>query len=326
MRRRNFIAGLVGAAAWPLTARAQQSAMPVVGILSSASLDRNEPRTAAVLRGLADTGYIEGRNIVIDWRGAGDQYDRLPMLAADLVQRRVAVIIAIGSVRSSLAAKAATATIPIVFGFGSDPVELGLVDSFSHPGRNITAVTLISRELLTKRLDLLRKLVPGATAIGLLVNPDNPNTAPSVREMETLARANGWVLHVVEARTASDLDGAFTALAHRQSSVVLHTTDAFFTSQGSRIAALASRYAIPAMYTVRETVLAGGLMSYAASNAVYYREVGIYAGRILKGEKPADLPVQQPTKFELVINLKTAKALGLTIPETLLATADEVIQ
>jgi putative tryptophan/tyrosine transport system substrate-binding protein len=324
MRRREFITGL-GAAAWPVAAWAQQQAMPVVGILSSASLE-NEPRTGPVLRGLADTGYIEGRNLVIEWRGARDQYDQLPMLAADLVQRRVAVIIAIGSVRAALAAKAATATIPIVFGFGSDPVELGLVDSLSRPGRNITGVTLISRELFMKRLDLLRKVLPGVVTIGLLVNPDNPNTASSVRDMDAFVRANSWVLNVVEARTGSDLDGAFATLARRQSGVVLHTTDAFFTSQGTRIAALAARYAIPTIYTVRETVLAGGLMSYAASNAVYYREVGIYAGRILKGEKPSDLPVVQPTKFELVINLNTAKALGLTIPETLLATADEVIQ
>ena len=202
MKRRQFIAGLGSAAVWPAVGRAQ---VPVVGILSSASLDGYEPRAAAVLRGLADTGYIEGRNVVIEWRGARDQYDRLPMLAADLVQRGVAVIIAIGSVRSSLAAKGATATIPIVFGFGSDPVELGLVDSLSRPGRNITGVTLISRELLMKRLDLLRKLVPGAVTIGLLVNPDNPNTAPSVREVEAFARANGLVLNAVEAKTASDL-------------------------------------------------------------------------------------------------------------------------
>jgi putative tryptophan/tyrosine transport system substrate-binding protein len=243
MRRREFIAGLGAAGTWPIVVRAQQqqqAAMPVVGILSSASLDRNEPRTAAVLRGLADTGYVEGRNIVIELRGARDQYDRLPMLAADLAQRRVAVIIAIGSVRSPLAAKAATATIPVVFGFGSDPVELGLVDSLSRPGRNITGVTLISRELLMKRLDLLRKLVPGAAAIGLLVNPDNPNTASSVNEIEAFARANSWVLNVVEARTPSDLDGAFASLTQGQSGAVLHTTDAFFTSQGSHIAELAA--------------------------------------------------------------------------------------
>ena len=248
------------------------------------------------------------------------------MLAADLVQRRVAVIVAIGSVRAPLAAKAATTTIPIVFGFGSDPVELGLVDSLSRPGGNITGVTLISRELLGKRLDLLRRLVPGAIRVGLLVNPDNPNTAPSVAEMEALARANGWVLNVVEARTASDLDRAFATLAERQTGVLLHATDAFFTSQGSRLAALAARYAIPTIYTARETVLAGGLMCYGANIPAQYRNVGIYAGRILKGEKPAELPVLQPTKFDFVINLKTARALGLTIPETLLATADEVIQ
>jgi putative tryptophan/tyrosine transport system substrate-binding protein len=323
VKRREFIAGLGSAAAWPAVARAQRQT-PVVGILSSASPDG--PQGAAVVRGLADIGYVEGRNVAIERKSARDQYDRLPMLAADLVQRRVAVIVAIGSVRAPLAAKAATATIPIVFGFGSDPVELGLVDSLSRPGGNITGVTLISRELLVKRLDLLHKLVPGAVTVGVLVNPDNPNTAPSVAEMEALARVKGWVLNVVEARTVSDLDGAFETLARRQTGVLLHATDAFFTSQGGRIVALAARYAIPAIYTSRETVLAGGLMCYGANIPDQYRNVGIYAGRILKGEKPAELPVLQPTKFDFVINLKTAKALGLTIPETLLATADEVIQ
>jgi putative tryptophan/tyrosine transport system substrate-binding protein len=325
MKRREFIAGL-GAAAWPLAGRAQQPKMPVVGVLSSVSPDGYLPQAAGVVRGLADTGYIEGRNVSIEWRWAQDQNDRLPMLAADLVQRRVAVIIAIGSVRAPLAAKAATTTIPIVFGFGSDPVELGLVYSLSRPGRNITGVTLISRELLLKRLDLLRKLVPDAVTVGLLVNPDNPNTAPSVRELEGLARINGWVLNVVEVRTASDLDGAFATLAQRRTGVLLHATDAFFASQGARLAALAARYAIPAIYTTRETVLAGGLMCYGANIADQYGKVGIYAGRVLKGERPAELPVMQPTKFDFVINLKTAKALGLTLPETLLASADEVIE
>jgi putative ABC transport system substrate-binding protein len=275
---------------------------------------------------MADTSYIEGRNVAIEWRWARDQYDRLPMLAADLVQRRVAVIIAIGSARVPLAAKAATATIPIVFGFGSDPVELGLVDSLSRPGGNITGVTLISRELLLKRVDLLRKLVPGAITVGLVVNPDNPNTAPSVREMEALARGQQLGLNVIEARTVSDLETALATLAQRQTGILLHATDAFFTSQGARIAALAARYAIPTIFTARENVLAGGLICYGANIADQYRQVGIYAGRILKGERPADLPVLQPTKFDFAINLKTAKALGLTIPETLLATADEVIQ
>jgi putative ABC transport system substrate-binding protein len=326
-RRRNFIAGVACATAWPVVVRAQREvATPAVGVLSSASPDAYRPQAAGVVRGLADTGYIDGRNVAVEWRWAQDQYDRLPMLAADLVQRRVSVIIAIGSVRVPLAAKAATATIPIVFGFGSDPVELGLVDSLSRPGRNITGVTLISRELLMKRLDLLRKLVPSAHTVGLLVNPDNPNTAPSIVEMETLARANGWVLIVVEARTAPDFDGCFATLSQRQTGVLLHATDAFLTSQGSRIAVLAARYAIPTIYTARETVLAGGLMCYGASIADQYGKVGIYAGRVLKGEKPTDLPVLQPTKFDFVINLKTANALGLIIPETLLATADEVIQ
>jgi len=327
MRRREFIAGLGVAATWPLAARAQQAAMPVVGILGSTSADGYPMQAAAVVRGLADTGYIEGRNVSIEWRWAQDQYDRLPMLAAELVQRRVAVIVAIGAAGAPSAAKAATATIPIVFFLGSDPVELGLVGSLSRPGGNITGVTLISRELLGKRLDLLRKLIPGAVTVGLLVNPDNPNTAPSVREMEALSRVNGWVLNVVEARTASDLDRAFATLAQRQTEVLLHATDALFTSRGGRpIAALAARYGIPAIYIQRETVVAGGLMSYGADVADEARQAGIYAGRILKGEKPGDLPVQLPTKYKLVINLKTARALGLTVPETLLATADEVIQ
>jgi putative tryptophan/tyrosine transport system substrate-binding protein len=323
--RREFIAGL-GAVAWPLAAWAQRAAMPVVGVLSSASPDMYSVQSAGVIHGLADAGYTEGRNVAIEWRWARDQYEQLPMLAADLVERRVAAIVAIGSVRVPLAAKAATATIPIVFGFGSDPVALGLVDSLSRPGGNITGVTLISRELLKKRLDLLRQVVPGVVAVGLLVNPDNPNTAPSVSEMEALVRDNRWVLNVAEARTVSDLDGAFATLAQRRTGILLHATDAFLTSQGGRIAALAARYAIPAIYTARETVLAGGLMCYGANIADQYRKVGIYAGRILKGEKPAELPVMQPTKFDFVINLNTAKALGLTIPETLLATADEVIQ
>jgi putative tryptophan/tyrosine transport system substrate-binding protein len=326
MRRREFITGLGSAAAYPLGARAQQSGMPVVGVVGSASPDAYSVQAAGVVRGLADTGYVEGRNVSIEWRWARDQYDRLPMLAAELVERRVAVIVAIGSAQAPLAAKTATATIPIVFGFGSDPVELGLVVSLSRPGGNVTGVTLISRELLMKRLDLLRKLVPGAVAVGLLVNPDNPNTAPSVGEMEALARANGWMLNVVEARTAPDLDGAIATLAQRQTGVLLHATDALFASQGGRIAALAARYAIPAIYTARENVLAGGLMCYGANIADQYGKVGTYAGRILKGEKPANLPVLQPTKFDFVINLTTAKALGLTIPETLLATADEVIE
>jgi putative ABC transport system substrate-binding protein len=325
IKRREFIAGLGGAAAWPLAAHAQP-ATSVIGVLGSASPDTYSTQAAAVVRGLADTGFIEGRNISIEWRWARDQYDQLPMLAAELVERRVAVIVAIGAARAPLAAKAATATIPIVFYLGADPVELGLVGSLSRPGGNVTGVTGLSRELLGKRLDLLRKLAPGAVTVGLLVNPDNPNTAPSVREMEALSRVNGWVLNIVAARTASDLDGAFATLAQGQTSILLHTTDAFFSGQGARIAALAGRYSIPAIYTQRETVRVGGLMSYGPDVADVARHAGIYAGRILKGERPADLPVLQPTKFELVINLKTADALGLTIPETLLATADEVIQ
>jgi putative ABC transport system substrate-binding protein len=326
VKRRTFMAGLGSAAAWPVAARAQQRGVPVVGVLSGTSPEGYSVQVAGLLRGLADSGYVDGQNVAIEWRWARDQYDRLPMLAADLVRRRVDVILTIGSARAPLAARAATATIPIVFALGSDPVELGLVNSLNRPGGNITGATLLGRELLRKRLEVLRTVVPGTNTIGLLINPDNPNSAPSVKELEAIARITGSGLTVVEARTESDLDGAFVTLTQRHSDVLLHATDALFNSQGARIAELAERYSIPAIYTGRETVEAGGLMSYGADRGDGYRQAGAYAGRILKGEKPADLPVLQPTKFELVINLKTAKALGLTIPETLLATADEVIQ
>jgi putative ABC transport system substrate-binding protein len=326
MRRREFIAGLGSAAAWPVVARAQQQGRPLVGVLSGTSPEGYSVQVAGLLRGLAETGYVDGRNVSIEWRWEGGRYDRLPTLAAELVQSRVDAIVAIGSARAPLAAKAATAKIPIVFALGSDPVELGLVDSLSRPGGNITGATMLGRELLRKRLEMLRTVAPASTTIGLLINPDNPNSAPSIGELEAIARITGSVLSVVEARTGSDLDAAFAKLGQRNSVVLIHATDALFLSQGARMAALAGRYSIPAIYTQRETVEVGGLMSYGADLGDGYRQAGVYVGRILKGEKPADLPVTQPTKFELVINLKTAKALGLTIPETLLATADEVIQ
>ena len=326
MKRRTFIAGLGSAAVWPVVARAQQLGRPIIGVLSGTRPEGYSVQVAGLLRGLAETGYVEGRNVSVEWRWARDQYDQLPMLAADLVQRRVDVIVAIGSARAPFAAKAATATIPIIFALGSDPVELGLVDSLNRPGGNITGTTMLGRELLQKRLEILRTVVPGTTTIGLLINPDNPNSAPSIRELEAIVRTTGSDLTVVEARNEPDLDAAFAKLGERHSGILLHATDALFNSQGARIAALARRYSIPTIYTQRETVEAGGLMSYGADFGDGYRQAGVYTGRILKGEKPADLPVVQASKFELVINLKTAKALGLTIPETLLATADEVIQ
>jgi putative tryptophan/tyrosine transport system substrate-binding protein len=326
MRRREFIGGLGSASVFSIVAQAQQRATPVVGILSGTSPEGYTVQIAGLLRGLAETGYVEGRNLSLEWRWARDQYDRLPTLAADLVQRRVAVIIAIGSARSPLAARAATSTIPIVFELGSDPVDLGLVESLNRPGRNVTGSTTLGRELLRKRLEMLRGLVPGSASVGLLINPNNPNSEPSVIDLKALAHSKGWELHVVEASTEQDLERAFANLAQLHVGLLLHATDALFNSQGTRIAGLAERYSIPTIYTQREPVVAGGLMSYGADLGDQYREAGVYAGRILKGEKPANLPVLQPTKFELVINLKTAKALGLTVPETLLATADEVIQ
>jgi putative ABC transport system substrate-binding protein len=323
--RREFITVLGGAAAWPLAARAQQR-MLVIGFLGSGSPGGSQQEVAAFRRGLAETGYVEGRDAAIEFRWAQEQYDRLPMLAADLVQRRVAVIVASGVVRAPLAAKEATSTIPIVFSTGSDPVEFGLVGSLNRPAGNVTGVTSLGRELLAKRLEMLRELLPDVSAIGLLVNPNNPNTAPSVTELQAMARAGGWTLHVVEVRTDSDLDAAFATLAQRGARAHLTATDAVFNARRIQMVVLAARYGMPGIYPDRDAVEAGGLMSYGASRSESYRIVGVYAGRILKGEKPADLPLQQATKVELIINLKTAKALGITVPLALLIRADEVIE
>jgi putative ABC transport system substrate-binding protein len=326
MRRREFVTLLGSAMAWPLAARPQQPAMPMIGFLHSSSPGGFSQEIAGLARGLAEVGYVEGRNLAIEFRWAGDQYDRLPMLAADLIQRRVAVIIASGAVRAPLAAKAATSVIPIVFTTGSNPVEVGLVASLNHPGGNVTGVTVMARELLPKRVEVLRELLPNVSAIGLLVNPSNPNTEPNVKEAEAMARAGGWTLHVVEVRSASDLDSAFATLMQRGAGAYLPAADAIFTSHHVQMIVLAARYAMPGIDTDRVAVEAGGLISYGASRAENYRIAGAYAGRILKGEKPADLPVQQSAKVELIINMNTAKALGLTIPLTLLGRADEVIE
>jgi putative ABC transport system substrate-binding protein len=326
MRRRDFLTVLGSAAAWPIAARAQQPRMPVIGYLHSSSAGANAQYVEAFRRGLAETGYVEGRDVKIEYRWADNQYDRLPALVADLIKREVAVIVATGAVNAALAAKEATRTIPIVFSLGSDPIQVGLVASLNRPGANVTGVTNITRELLGKRLELLRELLPRASAISFLVNPDNPNTAPSVQELETLARAGGWSLQVVPVRNEAELGAAFAKFKETKTDAFLTGTDQFIASGAVPIAALATSYAIPGIHQLREFVQAGGLISYGASLTEEFRKAGVYTGRILKGEKPADLPVVQPTKFELVINLKTAKALGLTIPLTLQYAADEVIE
>jgi len=328
MQRRAFITLLGGAAAaWPLAARAQQQPrMPVLGYLSSGSAGSNAQGVEAFRRGLAESGYVEGRDVKIEFRYAENRYERLPALVADLIKREVVVIAAMGAVNAALAAKEATRTIPIVFGSGSDPVQVGLVASLNRPGGNVTGVTQISRELLGKRLELIRELLPRATAIGFLVNPDNPNTDSSVQELETLARAGGWRLQIAPVHNEAELGAAFARFKEIKTEAFLTGTDAVLSSGAVVIAALATSYAIPGIHQWREFVEAGGLISYGPSNTDEYRQVGVYAGRILKGEKPGDLPVLQPTKFPLVINLKTAKALGLTIPLTLQYAADEVIE
>jgi putative tryptophan/tyrosine transport system substrate-binding protein len=320
MKRRQFIAGLGSTAAWPLAAGAQQRAMPVVGLLSTASADDDYKNfIVPFLQGLKEGGYVEGQNLAIEYRWAENQYDRLPALAADLVRRRVAVIV-VGTTEPALAAKAATATIPIVFSTGGDPVALGLVASLNRPSGNLTGITNLYSELGPKRLQLLRELMPDAAVFGVLANRSFPDMQSQIAELQAAARKLGLQLIVVNARTESDLETAFATFLQQRVGAVLATNGTFVGRRMEQLAAL------PAIFTLREFVLAGGLMSYGTSLGHSYHQVGVYTGRILKGEKPADLPVQQNTKIDLVINLKTAKALGLTIPETLLATADEVIQ
>jgi putative ABC transport system substrate-binding protein len=327
MRRRDFIAGL-GAAAWPLTARAQQSAMPVIGVLGAQSADDDyKNATVPFFQGLKETGYVEGQNVAIEYRWAENQYDRLPALAADLVRRRVAVIVSSGT-PAAVRAKAATTTIPIVFVTGADPVALGLVASLNRPGANLTGIVTLSSELAPKQLQLLRELIPNAPAFGVLADPAFPDTQSIIADLQAAARNLGLQLIFVNAGQDSDLETAFTTLSQQRIGAVLVGAggSTFFNRRMEELAALAARHALPAIYPFREYTEAGGLVSYGSSLGYLVHQAGIYTGRILKGEKPADLPVEQATKLELVINLKTAKALGLTIPETLLATADEVIQ
>jgi putative ABC transport system substrate-binding protein len=329
VKRREFIAGLGGAAAWPLAARTQQAAVPVVGYLSAQSADDDYKNyTIAFLQVLKETGYVAGQNVAIEYRWAENQIDRLPALAADLVRRRVAVIIAVGTAEA-LAAKAATTTVPIVFGgVGGDPVALGLVASLNRPGANVTGIATLQVELGPKQLQLLRELLANAAVFGVLVDPAFPATPSIILDLQAAARTLALQLVIVNARTASDLETAFATFSQQRVGAVLVSASSFYTrtQRMEQLAALAARHALPAIYPFREYALAGGLMSYGSSLDYAYHQAGIYAGRILKGENPADLPVVQASKVDLVINLKTAKALGLTIPETLLATADEVIQ
>jgi len=328
MRRREFITVLGGTViAWPLAARAQQ-AMPVIGFLSARSMKEADSvqLTVSFRRGLHEAGFIEGQNIAIEYRWADGQYERLPTLAADLVRREVAVIAAISGTPSALAAKAATTTIPIVFANGGDPVTSGLVASIARPDGNVTGITFTSSALAAKRVELIRELVPSAALIGLLVNPDNPIAVPETREVERAARALGLQVLVVNAGTERDIDMAYAALVGRRADAIVIGSDPAVTSRHDQLVALAERHAIPAIYTIRESVVIGGLVSYETSPADAYRQAGSYVGRVLKGAKPADLPVQFPTKFKVVLNLKTAKTLGLTVPASILLLADEVIE
>jgi putative ABC transport system substrate-binding protein len=326
MRRREFIALIGGAAAtWPLAVRAQ-GGMPVIGFLDRGLPQGMAANLAGFHKGLAENGYVEGKNVAVEYRWAENQNDRLPALAAELVRRPVAVIAATRSSAPALAAKAATSTIPIVFQTGSDPVEDGLVASFNRPGGNVTGATRLTLELAPKRLDVLLQLVPHATTIGMLINPNGIQTAVQVREIQEAIRARGLAVHIARASSDNELDAAFDDIANSGAAALVEASDPLFIGARKHIVALTINHKIPAIFFERDSVVDGGLVTYSASFSDSFRQVGDYVGRILKGAKPADLPVLQPTKFELIINLKTAKALGLTVPPTLLALADEVIE
>jgi putative ABC transport system substrate-binding protein len=327
MNRRNLITLLGGAAAWPVAARAQQALMPVIGFLSSGSPESDAPRLIPFRQGLNETGYVEGRNVAIEYRGMQGHYDLLSAFIADFVRRPVAVIVAAATTPGALAAKAATTTIPIVFNIGNDPVQEGLVSSFNRPGRNVTGISNLTGPLAAKRLELLRELMPSATTVAVLANPSNPPlTEYEMAELQKAAGPLGLQLHILNASTIGEIDAAFATLPQARIDALLISSEYFLSSRYEQLVALAASHAVPTRYPGGAATRAGGLMSYGYVVSEVYRQMGIYAGRILKGEKPADLPVVQSTRIELVINMKTAKTLSLTVPPLLLAIADEVIE
>jgi ABC-type uncharacterized transport system substrate-binding protein len=328
MRRRDVLTLLGGAAAaWPLAARAQQSAVPVIGVVNAGSFEASASRVAAFRKGLSETGYIEGQNVAVEYHWFGGQYDRLPMLMADLVRRRVAVIATPGGTLAAIAAKTATTTIPIVFGVGEDPVKVGLVSSLARPGGNATGINIFIWEVAAKRLGLLHELAPRVIRVAVLINPGNvPSAEAALRDLPEAARAIGLQIQILNASTSREIEVAFATLVRDRIDALYVAPDTFFISRRVQFATLAARHGIPAAYSTREEAEAGGLMSYGTDISDMWRQVGVYAGQVLKGAKPADLPVVQPTKFEFVINLVTARALELEVPPTLLARADEVIE
>jgi putative tryptophan/tyrosine transport system substrate-binding protein len=326
MRRRQFIAGLGGAVAWPMVARAQQPALPVVGYVFGGSADAGAGWVAAFRKGLSETGYDEGQSVTVEYHWLNGQYDRLPELMTDLVRRRVAVIATPGTPSAAIAAETATATVPIVFGIGSDPVLLGLVASLARPGGNATGINIFTNEVVAKRLGLLHELLPEAVRIAVLLNPANATAESTLRAVQEAARIIGLQIQVLKASTDREIDAAFATLARERPDALFVGPDAFFASRRVQFATLAAHNRIPAAYSTREFVVAGGLMNYGTDLSDMFRQVGVYTGNILKGAKPADLPVVQATKFEFVINTQTARTLGIEVPPTLLAIADEVIE
>jgi putative ABC transport system substrate-binding protein len=327
LKRREFVTLLGGsAAAWPLAARAQQAAVPVIGYLGAQSPAAFASRVTAFRQGLGETGYVEGRNVAIEFRWAEGQHDRLPALAAELVARRVAVIVAPGGAPAAIAAKSVTTTIPIVFEMGADPIAMGLVTSLNRPGGNLTGVSSLNVEVTPKRLEILREAIPTATVVAVLLNPTSPTADSQLRNLQEAARALGLQLHVLHASSARDFDAVFATLLQLRASGLVVASDTFFATHSEQLAALTVRHALPAIHQSRDFALAGGLMSYGGSFVESHRQAGVYTGRVLKGDKPADLPVQQVTKVELLINLKTAKALGVTFPLALSGRADQVIE
>lgn len=325
MRRRDFIAGALAATAWPHQLRAQAPTLPVIGFLSGQSAEGSDRNVAAFVGGLKETGLVDGQNVTIDYRWAEDRPERLPALAADLMRRPLAVLVAAGGDASARAARSATQTVPLVVLIGADPVKAGFARSLNHPGGNVTGITVLTSQLIDKRLGLVRELVPAATAISLLTHPDSPNVEANVREAATAARALGFRLHPRSAKAEQELASAFAASAQDRAPVVV-STGSYFLPMRSRLLTLAANHALPVFYDRREFVTAGGLASYGVSIADTYRHIGVYAGHIVKGGKAGELPFLQPTQFELALNLKTARTLGLAVPATLLATADEVIE